>query len=84
MISGSSPPRIGVLSRLPLGAIHRCLLRHQRHDWGEVDEEDKRANDRALIDGTRLLSAYTVNGVKVWVITEAERSSTCVSFPEEY
>ena len=47
--------------------------------------EDRRANDEALVNGERLLSAYkTLRGVKLWVITEADRSSTCCLFPEEY
>ncbi len=61
------------------------LLRHARGDWGEVNEEDKRLNDEALVQGERLLSAYrTCKGVKLWVITEADRSSTCILLPEEY
>lgn len=61
------------------------FLRHLAGDWGDVDAEDKAANDQALIDGTRLLSAYTLpNGVKIWIITEADRSTTTILLPEEY
>jgi hypothetical protein len=61
------------------------LQRHQQGDWGEVDGHDQRANNRALKDGTRVLSSYTTSGgEKVWVITEADRSSTCLLLPEEY
>jgi hypothetical protein len=61
------------------------LERHVRGDWGEVCEEDKRANDEALASGERLLSAYRMlKGVKLWVITEADRSSSCCLLPEEY
>ena len=61
------------------------LRRHQAKDWGEVCKEDRRANDDALVQGTRLLSAYrTKLGVKIWVITEADRSSTTILLPEEY
>ena len=61
------------------------LSRHVRGDWGEVGDEDKGLNDEALVHGTRLLSAYrTLRGVRIWVITEADRSSTCVLLPEEY
>jgi hypothetical protein len=61
------------------------LDRHVQGDWGEVDAEDKRANDLALVHGERLLSAYrTVKGDRLWVITEADRSSTCILRPEEY
>ena len=61
------------------------LSKHLTGDWGIVDAEDKQANDDALIHGERLLSAYlTTQGVKLWVITEADRSSTCLLLPEEY
>jgi len=61
------------------------LDRHAVGDWGSVCEEDKRANDEALVNGGRLLSAYkTLKGVRLWVITEADRSSTCVLLPENY
>ncbi len=61
------------------------LRRHASGDWGEVDAHDRRANDHALKDGTRLLSAYTLaTGAKVWIITEADRSSTCILLPSEY
>jgi len=61
------------------------LDRHAVGDWGSVCEEDKRANDEALVHGGRLLSAYkTLKGVRLWVITEADRSSTCVLLPTNY
>lgn len=61
------------------------LSRHLAGDWGIVDDEDKQANDDALIHDERLLSAYLTNkGVKIWVITEADRSSSCLLLPEEY
>ncbi len=47
--------------------------------------EDKAFNDEALITGTRLMSAYTTtNGTKIWVITEADRSTTTSLLPEDY
>ena len=61
------------------------LARHAGGDWGDVCPEDARANDQALREGTRLLSAYTLQGgTRIWIITEADRSSTCVLLPEEY
>jgi hypothetical protein len=59
--------------------------RHVRGDYGDVDAHDKRANDLAIKEGSRILSSYTtLKGVKVWCITEADRSSTCLLLPEEY
>ena len=61
------------------------LSRHVAGDWGEVCDEDKALNDDALECGARLLSSYmTLKGVKIWIITEADRSSTCALLPEEY
>lgn len=61
------------------------LARHAGGDWGEVDAEDQRLNDEALTRGERLLSAYrTAKGVRLWVITEADRSVTTLLLPEEY
>jgi hypothetical protein len=62
-----------------------CFGRHQRGDWGDVDEEDQDTNKRALLDGDRLLSAYTLpGGRKIWIITEWDRSVTTLLFPEDY
>ena len=64
---------------------HEFLARHLAADWGDLVEEDKQANERALRQGSRLFSAYTLNtGVKVWLITEADRSATTFLLPEEY
>ena len=62
------------------------LARHLLGDWGTVDQEDWRANDRALLEGTRLLSAYTLPATneKVWIITEWDRSYTTILRPDEY
>ena len=66
------------------------LDRHIQGDWGTLDDEDKRLNDEALVDGGRLLSAYkTLRGVKIWIITEAvgddgNRSATTILLPSEY
>lgn len=61
------------------------LSRHVRGDWGECDKEDARLNDAAVKDGDRVFSAYkTLKGEKIWVITEADRSSTCILLPSEY
>lgn len=66
------------------------LSRHARNDWGVVGDEDKGLNDQALVDGSRILSAYhTSKGVKLWIITEAaddagNRAATTILLPEEY
>jgi hypothetical protein len=66
-------------------STHDFLVRHVHCDWGDVGEEDRKANEEALETGERLLSVYRTNrGLKVWVITEAERSATTILLPHEY
>lgn len=61
------------------------LLRHVSGDWGEICEEDKTENEFSLKNGLRLLSAYrTRAGVKILIITEADRSATTLLLPDEY
>jgi hypothetical protein len=66
------------------------LQRHLSGDWGEVDSEDWQLNDQALIDGSRLVSAYrTLKGTRIWIITEAtddrgHRAATTILLPEDY
>ena len=61
------------------------LKRHSDGDWGEVPPEDAAENEFSLTRHLRLMSVYTLStGVQIWIITEADRSSTCILLPEEY
>lgn len=61
------------------------MRRHHCGDWGDLDECDKQANEEALEEGFRILSCYRVGGGRrIYIITEADRSSTCILLPEEY
>lgn len=61
------------------------LTRHVTGDWGDMTDDDKRENDFSVNKRLRILSAYTLStGVKVWLITEADRSATTFLLPEEY
>ncbi len=61
------------------------LARHASGDWGDLDAHDRRENERAIKTGARIFSAYeTSKGGRVWIITEADRSSTCILRPEDY
>jgi len=73
------------LSRLTQEDILMGIRRHQAGDWGDVSENDRQANESALIEHTRLFSVYhAVSGIKFWLITEADRSVTTVLLPEDY
>ncbi len=61
------------------------LAKHQKGDYGIVCKEDWKENDLSVREGFRILSSYkTQKDAKIWVITEADRSSTTLLLPEEY
>lgn len=86
---GITPGADDLLSKLDFHWI-RLLARHMTGDWGDLGDEDKKANDLAISCGARILSAYhfdsedSHDGNRIWVITEADRSSTTILLPSEY
>jgi hypothetical protein len=69
--------------------FQKVLDRHFSGDWGNVDAHDRKVNDNALKYGTRVLSAYNISGVDVWVITDAAdangvRHTTTILRPSDY
>ena len=75
----------GAVDTLTEDEMFTALNRHVRGDWGDVCEEDQAANDDALREELRLLSSYhTIDDVKFWILTEADRSATTILLPSEY
>ena len=61
------------------------LEKHQTGNWGDLCENDKNENELSVKEGFRIFSSYkTAKGEKIWIITEADRSSTTILLPEEY
>ncbi len=61
------------------------IKRHASGDWGALEDFDRKQNDRALQEGGRLFSAYiNSSGIRLYVITEADRSCTTALLPEDY
>jgi len=79
-----------VITPNALGAIQsediaQAILNHSRGNWGEVCPEDAQENNRSLVEGCRILSAYSDRqGRKFWIITEGDRSVTTILLPEDY
>lgn len=75
----------GALGALLQRDIADAIARHKSGDWGNVYPEDRAANNLAIVEGTRLLSAYSDNsGNEFFIITEADRSRTTVLLSTEY
>jgi hypothetical protein len=73
------------LTQIPMTDLSKGLCRHAIGDWGELDVEDKAANDEALSTGGRIVSAYrSASGLKFLIITEWDRSATTILLPEDY
>lgn len=65
----------------PQALIHR----HVTGDWGYLGAEDHQQNLLAVRSGMRIFSSYKIGAsVKIWIITEADRSSTTLLLPDEY
>lgn len=62
------------------------LPRHLALDQGDLSDEDHQSNEAAIEDGERIFSSYLLRDgkTKIWIITEADRSSTCILLPDEY
>ena len=79
-----TPGALRALDEAQQGPVE-FLARHVTGDWGEVCEEDAAENELSVRQGFRILSAYRLcTGVKIWVITEADRSTTTLLLPSEY
>lgn len=74
-----------VVQKVSAQALAEAVRRHVTGDWGDhLDDHDRAVNDDCLRSGGRLLSQYFHGDIRFWLITEADRSSTCVLLPEEY
>jgi hypothetical protein len=75
----------GALETFGLERMLPCLLRHVDGDWGDLDAHDIAVNDDALANNDgRLFSSYNLDGEKLWIITEWDRSVTTFLLPSEY
>lgn len=88
----ATPAALRLLQELAVDPLD-LLTRHARGDWGTLDVDDIQANEQALAHGSRIMSVYrfpwipgcSTPGIQtIWLITEADRSSTCALLPEDY
>ncbi len=79
----ATPGALALLGRMAMNA-YALLQRHQVGDWGNVPPVDAIENENSIANGWRILSSYPLGDERIWVITEADRSSTTLLLPEEY
>jgi hypothetical protein len=68
--------------------VSKSIRRYKEGDWGDISKEDMAQNDYSVDHGERILAVYEQDSVKepmkIWIITERDRSATTILFPEEY
>ena len=70
-------------------SVPQLLNRHQTGDWQEeLCTNDRDTNWQAALGGERVLSAFNIGSadqsVKIWIITEWDRSVTTILRPQDY
>jgi len=73
-------------------SVPQLLHRHLTGDWQEMCRDDQEANWAAVLEGeARVFSSFDIASkgrtgkpIKIWVITEWDRSVTTVLRPEDY
>lgn len=65
--------------------IIRALSRFLTNDWGDTCLSDKKLNDRAVKYGNdRIVAKYITSKGNVFIITEADCSTSTILFADEY
>jgi len=65
--------------------IATAMARYVKGDWGDLGEEDAAMNDHAVIEkNDRILAKYKTSREALYIVTEWDRSSTCVMFVSDY
>ena len=64
--------------------IHRLIEKQLSYDWGATSVEDWIENDHAVEKDKRIVSQHLIDGESVFIITEADRSSTTIMLGYEY
>ena len=65
--------------------LQGLIRRHVTGDWGDLDQHDRQENQLSLENGFRIFSAYNTDaGIRLYIITEADRSCTTCLLPADY
>ena len=79
----ATPGALHLLDRARVSAT-TLLARHAGGDWGDIPPEDAAENRLSIAQGFRVLSSYPMADDRIWIITEADRTSTTLLLPSEY
>ena len=88
----ATPAALAALERLGVTPLDLVLSRHVIGDWGDLCDADRELNMHSIAHGMRIFSSYKLTATTgdstsnetVWVITEADRTSTTILLPGCY
>ena len=65
--------------------VIEAMSKFTNKDWGNLCDEDKEANDQAVISKDRVLASYGKGDDKIWIIKDAGKGApVTILFPDEY
>ena len=64
--------------------LTELVTRHASGDDGDLCKADQELNDLAIKEEGCVFSTYQTNGVKIYVVTEWDRSYTTIMLAEDY
>lgn len=80
----ATPGALAAMTEMGIAPL-ALIYRHVTGDWGDLGAEDQQQNLLAIRSGPHIFSSYKIGAsVKIWIITEADRSSTTLLMLDEY
>jgi hypothetical protein len=94
----ATPAALALLKECGFNAA-MLIARHLHGDFGDICAEDAAENEFSIENGCRIMSVYRLVPLEtlkttpaanrsalptIWLITESDRSSTCLLLPAEY
>lgn len=72
--------------KITMQDIVKCVARHSNCDFGELNSDDVELQNYNIENNIedRVMSIYKINEIKLWIITEWDRSYTTILLPDEY
>ena len=75
-----------IMEKMDIKEVEEYIKRHVQGDFGDIAEEDKKANMEAIEShDSNIISGYRTQEEEIFfIITEADRSATTVLMEGEY
>ena len=62
----------------------KIIKRYWQKDWGDISDDDKKRNKKALKSKEMVRALYYTSKGKIYIITDAGHQATTILFASEY